>query len=60
MVWDLAYLKVPWPSCWCAWRIPGDVAALVLSAYRARTGWAVADVDIALAAAPSRIGAPRR
>jgi hypothetical protein len=20
--WDVAYLRVPWPTCWCAWRLP--------------------------------------
>ena len=20
--WDAAYLTVPWPTCWCSWRIP--------------------------------------
>ena len=23
--WDVAYLQVPWASCWCAWRLPDDV-----------------------------------
>ena len=23
--WDAAYLAVPWPTCWCSWRIPGRV-----------------------------------
>ncbi|MHB1774087.1 MAG: phosphotransferase [Acidimicrobiales bacterium] len=22
VAWDLAYLRVPWPSCWCAWNLP--------------------------------------
>ena len=26
LAWDAAYLRVPWPSCWCAWRLPEDVA----------------------------------
>jgi hypothetical protein len=36
VAWDLAYLKVPWPSCWCSWRLPADVAALALDRYRTR------------------------
>lgn len=26
VAWDVAYLRVPWPSCWCSWRLPDDVA----------------------------------
>ena len=22
VVWDVAYLTVPFPSCWCSWRLP--------------------------------------
>ena len=22
VAWDLAYLRVPWPTCWCSWRLP--------------------------------------
>jgi hypothetical protein len=33
IAWDLAYLKVPWPSCWCAWGIPESVAAKALARY---------------------------
>lgn len=32
--WDLAYLFVPWPSCWCSWRMPDSVAAEAAEAYR--------------------------
>lgn len=31
--WDVAYLFAPWPSCWCAWRIPEDAARAALAAY---------------------------
>lgn len=27
VAWDLAYLVVPWPTCWCAWRIPQALEA---------------------------------
>lgn len=31
--WEAAYLRVPWPSCWCAWQVPDGVSALALKAY---------------------------
>jgi hypothetical protein len=34
LAWDVAYLRVPWPTCWCSWRIPDDVAARAVDAYR--------------------------
>jgi hypothetical protein len=34
IAWDVAYLIVPWPSCWCSWRMPGDVAGRALERYR--------------------------
>lgn len=34
VAWDVAYLTVPWPSCWCSWRLPDDVAARALERYR--------------------------
>jgi hypothetical protein len=42
VAWDLCYLAVPWPSCWCAWRLPQDVVGGALAAYRsaARSQWA--------------------
>jgi hypothetical protein len=38
VAWDAAYLEVPWPSCWCAWRVPAAVASLAMDAYRTRAG----------------------
>jgi Phosphotransferase enzyme family len=35
VAWDVAYLTVPWPSCWCSWRMPGDVSGRALERYRA-------------------------
>jgi hypothetical protein len=32
--WDAAYLSVPWPTCWCSWRIPDASASRALDAYR--------------------------
>ncbi|HEY8301369.1 MAG TPA: hypothetical protein VIG48_05695 [Jatrophihabitans sp.] len=34
VAWDLAYLSVPWPTCWCAWRMPADVSERALERYR--------------------------
>ncbi|WP_436535923.1 phosphotransferase family protein [Actinoplanes sp. HUAS TT8] len=34
IAWDVAYLTVPWPSCWCSWRLPDDVADQAIEAYR--------------------------
>jgi hypothetical protein len=35
VAWDVAYLTVPWPSCWCSWRLPGDVVERAIERYRA-------------------------
>lgn len=57
VAWDAAYLRVPWPSCWCSWRLPEAVAARALDHWRitlARTVPAVAtarfDLDLVAAA----------
>lgn len=34
VAWDVAYLVVPWPSCWCSWRLPDDLTATTLDRYR--------------------------
>lgn len=34
VAWDAAYLTVPWPSCWCSWRLPDDVARRALGHWR--------------------------
>ncbi len=36
VAWDVAYLRVPWPTCWCAWRLPDAVAARGIARYRER------------------------
>ena len=36
LVWDVAYLSVPWPTCWCAWRLPDAVATAAIARYRER------------------------
>jgi hypothetical protein len=45
VAWDVAYLIVPWPSCWCSWRIPADVVERAIDAYQA--AFTVSDVDAA-------------
>jgi hypothetical protein len=34
VAWEAAYLVVPWPTCWCSWRLPADVAARAVEAWR--------------------------
>jgi hypothetical protein len=45
LAWDVAYLLVPWPSCWCCWRMPDEVVARAVTAYRRVAGRAFAEVD---------------
>jgi Phosphotransferase enzyme family len=33
LAWDVAYLQVPWPTCWCSWRMPDSVAERAVQAY---------------------------
>jgi hypothetical protein len=35
IAWDVAYLTVPWPSCWCSFRLPAPVMRQALARYRA-------------------------
>ncbi|MEJ5913100.1 hypothetical protein [Pseudokineococcus sp. 1T1Z-3] len=34
VAWEAAYLLLPWPSCWCSWRLPPDATATALAAWR--------------------------
>lgn len=34
IAWDVAYLLVPWPTCWCSWAIPAEVRDRALARYR--------------------------
>jgi hypothetical protein len=34
VAWDAAYLRVPWPSCWCSWRLPDALAERALARWR--------------------------
>ncbi|MFC5179226.1 hypothetical protein [Nocardioides taihuensis] len=33
--WEAAYLRVPWPTCWCAWAIPDEVALTAAAPFEA-------------------------
>jgi hypothetical protein len=45
--WDLAYLRVPWPTCWCAWRLPDSAADVAEAAYRSELTSCLAERGIA-------------
>lgn len=32
-IWDVAFLVVPWPSCWCAWTMPHRAVVDAVSAW---------------------------
>ncbi|WP_035856354.1 hypothetical protein [Cryptosporangium arvum] len=34
VAWHAAYLRVPWPTCWCSWRLPPEVARRALDRWR--------------------------
>jgi hypothetical protein len=34
LAWDAAYLTMPWPSCWCSWALPDDLATRALAQWR--------------------------
>lgn len=51
---DAAYLVAPWPTCWCTWGIPADLAERALTTWADAAGLALDDDlrhDIDLAAA---------
>lgn len=41
VAWEAAYLTVPWPSCWCSWRLPDSLAARTFSEVEAGRGSAL-------------------
>lgn len=51
LAWDVAYLRVPWPSCWCAWRLPSELAEGLVRRYRERVattfGYVASDAYVA-------------
>ncbi|GAA4699169.1 phosphotransferase [Phytohabitans rumicis] len=59
VAWDAAYLLVPWPSCWCSWGLPAEVADAALARWRTAVGPSIPvvsdaafdrDLDVAVAA----------
>ncbi|PWJ25055.1 phosphotransferase family enzyme [Branchiibius hedensis] len=55
LAWDLAYLLVPWPSCWCAWRLPPGLGRSALGRWREvfvcdDSTWRAVQKDVELAA----------
>ncbi|TNM64431.1 hypothetical protein FHN55_12810 [Streptomyces sp. NP160] len=60
VAWEAAYLALPWPSCWCSWRLPDHAVEAGLAAWREAVAPAVpascsaadlaADVDAAVVA----------
>jgi hypothetical protein len=38
VAWEGAYLTVPWPTCWCSWRLPDAVAARAVARWREALG----------------------
>ncbi|WP_076260587.1 phosphotransferase [Intrasporangium flavum] len=56
VAWDVAYLRVPWPTCWCAWSLEASAAQVALERWRAVAAQAwpgvateAFDADLALA-----------
>jgi hypothetical protein len=41
VAWEAAYLTVPWPSCWCSWRMPEEVVGAALDTWRSAVAPAV-------------------
>jgi hypothetical protein len=48
VAWDAAYLRVPWPTCWCSWALPAEVAERALDRWRAAVGPLPAGFDAEL------------
>lgn len=48
VAWDAAYLRVPWPTCWCSWALPADAAERALGHWRAAVGPLPAGFDAEL------------
>ena len=51
---DAAYLKVPWPTCWCCWRLPEQVRDDALTAWRETLAMPVPAAVVDQAAAPCK------
>ncbi|GIJ43544.1 hypothetical protein Val02_04300 [Virgisporangium aliadipatigenens] len=51
VAWDAAYLIVPWPTCWCSWGLPAEVARTALERWRAAAPSIVdSDLDVTVSA----------
>ncbi|GLZ33314.1 hypothetical protein Lesp02_55020 [Lentzea sp. NBRC 105346] len=50
IVFDAACLRVPFPSCWCAWGLPPGMSEAMVAAWRAEVGsvWPEIDDDAVL------------
>jgi hypothetical protein len=58
VAWDVAYLTVPWPSCWCCFTLPAEVTRQAVARYRSAAagrlrylGTPAFERDVALATA---------
>ncbi|HEY2791422.1 MAG TPA: hypothetical protein VGJ28_03645 [Micromonosporaceae bacterium] len=38
IAWDAAYLTVPWPTCWCSWRMPPTIIEAAVRRWRETLG----------------------
>jgi len=47
VAWDMAYLLVPWPSCWCSWGMPAEVTDAALTRWRMAVAPAIPVVSTA-------------
>ena len=45
VAWDLAYLRVPWASCWCAWNLPAAQAEAATAHYARALNASPAEAD---------------
>lgn len=54
VAWDVAYLRTPFPSCWCSWAMPAELGEAALEAWKdafadpyVRTPAFAQDLDVA-------------
>lgn len=45
IAWDAAYLRVPWPTCWCAWSMESAASEAALARWRSDVAVAWPDVQ---------------
>ena len=60
VAWEGAYLTVPWPTCWCSWRLPDEVTARAVASWRTALARPAAEPAFAsdLVLDDDRLGAP--